>query len=61
MSFSKVIYVYDGYWSQSKDLWNEVQKARWEDVILNEKMKKAVREIMKRFFEREPAWQANEL
>lgn len=45
------IYVYDGYWTANKALWNEVQKANWKDVILNEEMKKTVTELMQKFFE----------
>lgn len=45
------IYVYDGYWSASRALWAEVQKANWKDVILNEEMKKALTEVMRKFFE----------
>lgn len=45
------IYVYDGYWTANKALWNEVQKANWKDVILNEEMKKTVTELMEKFFE----------
>ena len=45
------IYVYDGYWMANRELWAEVQKARWKDVILNEEMKKTVTELMKKFFE----------
>lgn len=45
------IYVYDGYWTANRVLWAEVQKANWKDVILNEEMKKAVTELMQKFFE----------
>jgi hypothetical protein len=47
---SKVIYVYDGSWEASRSLWDEVQKASWEDVILNEQMKKDLTELMTKFF-----------
>ncbi|KAL8645506.1 MAG: hypothetical protein Q9226_007270 [Calogaya cf. arnoldii] len=47
------IYVYDGYWSASKSLWQQVQKARWEDVILNEEMKKTLVDLMTKFFDSE--------
>jgi len=47
----KYIFVYDGVWVRSKSLWEEVQKARWEDVILDDKMKKAVTEITTKFFD----------
>ncbi|PVI01317.1 P-loop containing nucleoside triphosphate hydrolase protein, partial [Periconia macrospinosa] len=47
------IYVYDRYWSRSTKLWKEVEKARWEDVILNPKMKKALTEVATKFFDNE--------
>lgn len=47
------IYVYDSYWSASRSLWEQVQKARWEDVILNEQMKKTLTELMTKFFDSE--------
>ncbi|KAI4116317.1 MAG: hypothetical protein LQ345_003234 [Seirophora villosa] len=47
------IYVYDGYWRASKPLWEEVQKARWDDVILNEEMKKTLVDLMTKFFDSE--------
>ena len=47
------IYVYDGYWMRSTKLWNEVKKAKWEDVILDPKMKKALTEVANRFFDSE--------
>jgi transitional endoplasmic reticulum ATPase len=45
------IYVYDGYWSTSKRLWDEVQKAKWSDVILDPKMKKALTQVAGKFFD----------
>lgn len=45
------VFVYDGYWRASKELWNEVQKADWTDVILNEDMKTTLVELMKKFFD----------
>ncbi|KAI4175379.1 MAG: hypothetical protein LQ348_006184 [Seirophora lacunosa] len=47
------IYVYDGYWRASKPLWEQVQKARWDDVILNEEMKKTLVDLMTKFFDSE--------
>ena len=49
----KYIYVYDGYWSMNKDLYNQVVKAKWEDVILNEDMKKDLTNLMHKFFDSE--------
>ncbi|KAF2647782.1 P-loop containing nucleoside triphosphate hydrolase protein [Lophiostoma macrostomum CBS 122681] len=45
------IYVYDGYWTRSTKLWQEVKKAKWEDVILDPKMKKALTEVAGKFFD----------
>ncbi len=45
------IYVFDGYWSASKALWKQVQKAEWADVILNEEMKTTLVELMNKFFD----------
>lgn len=50
----KFIYVYDaGWWQESRDLYEQVQKSEWKDVILNEDMKKTVTELMHRFFDSE--------
>jgi len=43
--------VYDLYWIADKRLWREVQKAKWEDVILDENMKKALRSLVGTFFD----------
>ncbi|KAF2265602.1 P-loop containing nucleoside triphosphate hydrolase protein [Lojkania enalia] len=45
------IYVYDRYWTRSTKLWQEVKKAKWEDVILDPKMKKALTEVANKFFD----------
>ncbi|KAL9104923.1 MAG: hypothetical protein Q9163_000168 [Psora crenata] len=47
----KYIYVYDRYWMQSKQLYEEIMKANWKDVILNEDMKKTLTELMHGFFD----------
>ncbi|CAI6341833.1 unnamed protein product [Periconia digitata] len=47
------IYVYDRYWTRSTKLWDQVKKARWEDVILSSKMKKALTEVANKFFDNE--------
>lgn len=50
----KFIYVYDaGFWQQSRDLYEQVQKSEWKDVILNEDMKKTITELMHKFFDSE--------
>lgn len=45
------IYVFDQYWMRNTKLWEEVKKARWEDVILDPKMKKALTEVANKFFD----------
>jgi transitional endoplasmic reticulum ATPase len=46
----KSILVYDGYWFDSTELWNEVQKVSWDDVILEQETKKELTEISEKFF-----------
>ena len=46
------IYVYDtGFWQESRNLYEQVQKSEWKDVILNEDMKKTITELMHKFFD----------
>jgi len=45
------IYVYDRYWRRSTALWEQVSKAKWDDVILDPKMKKALTEVAGKFFD----------
>ena len=48
------IYVYDsGFWQESRDLSEQVQKSVWKDVILNENMKKTISNLMHKFFDSE--------
>ena len=35
-SITKIVWVYDGYWQQSRELWETVMKSSWDDVILDE-------------------------
>jgi len=49
----KYIYIYDGYWTQNRALYKEVEKARWDDVILNDEMKKTLTGLMHKFFDSE--------
>ncbi|KAL0254741.1 hypothetical protein SLS55_009265 [Diplodia seriata] len=51
MSQSKAIYVYDGYWSRSSELWKQVEKASWDKVILDPKTKKSLRDVSRKFFD----------
>ena len=46
-----VVLVFDGgYWQASEELWWSVQAANWDDVILDEKMKKNIRGEVDKFF-----------
>lgn len=47
----KWVYVYDGYWFRSKALYEQVKNASWNDVILNEDMKKQITGLMHKFFD----------
>lgn len=47
----KWVYVYDGYWYRSKALYEQVKNAGWDDVILNEGMKKQITGLMHKFFD----------
>ncbi len=49
----KYVYVYDGFWQMSRPLYDEIQKANWDDVILNEDMKKTITGLMHKFFDSE--------
>lgn len=42
-----------GWWQKDHDLWVDVQKGRWEDVILNEKFKTALKKDVYGFFDAE--------
>lgn len=50
------IYIYDSGWMRSTKLWEEVKKAKWEDVILDPKMKKALTEVANKFFDNEDVY-----
>ncbi|RDI76930.1 hypothetical protein Vi05172_g13065 [Venturia inaequalis] len=46
------IWVFDqGYWQKDAQLWQSIQKSRWEDVILDAEMKKAIIGDVTRFFD----------
>lgn len=50
LSDQEVVWVYDRYWSRSKPLWQEVQKADWQKVILDEEIKKDLTNVANKFF-----------
>jgi transitional endoplasmic reticulum ATPase len=46
------IWVFDqGFWQKDAGLWNSIQHAKWENVILAESMKKAMISDINRFFD----------
>ncbi|EMF16323.1 P-loop containing nucleoside triphosphate hydrolase protein [Sphaerulina musiva SO2202] len=46
------IWVFDGgYWQKSAELFNSVRKASWDDVILDEGMKNAIRNDVENFYD----------
>ncbi|KAK5164038.1 uncharacterized protein LTR77_010129 [Saxophila tyrrhenica] len=49
-SILDVVWVYDGYWRQSRELYDGVMKASWEDVILDEEMKADLTKVARKFF-----------
>ncbi len=52
----KTILIFDGYWTRSRALYEEVQKASWDDVILSKKMKKSLNDAVIRFFDSEKSY-----
>ncbi|MCJ1229208.1 hypothetical protein MMC12_005873, partial [Toensbergia leucococca] len=49
----KEIYVFDsGMWTKNRELYKDVQKATWEEVILDSAMKKSLVEDIEGFFDR---------
>lgn len=53
------IYVFDsGYWSKDANLWTEVQKADWEDVILEDGFKKNLQKDVFGFFDSEELYKS---
>lgn len=46
------VYVFDRHWMKNAELWDAVQKASWDDVILDPKMKKALANDVEGFFDR---------
>lgn len=50
------ILVYDVYWQRSRALYEQVQRASWDDVILDKKMKKTLSDTAVRFFDSEKSY-----
>lgn len=46
------VWVFDGgFWEKNAELYNAVQRASWDDVILDENMKKTIRDDVENFFD----------
>jgi transitional endoplasmic reticulum ATPase len=48
---NQTVLVYDDYWRRSRDMWLAVQKASWDKVILDEKMKTDLSSVVDKFFD----------
>lgn len=51
-----VVWVYDNYWRQDRELWKEVQKASWDNVILDESVKHELTSVAHKFFDSEDTY-----
>lgn len=52
------IWVFDkGFWQKSGELWRSVEHSSWEDVILEESMKKAIMGEINKFFDSREKYQ----
>lgn len=49
-SLNKVVWVYDDYWMPSAELYKQVMKSSWDNVILDEGMKKELTAVTNKFF-----------
>ncbi len=50
------ILIFERYWTSSRALYEQVQKASWDDVILDKKMKKTLTETVVHFFDSEKSY-----
>ena len=46
-----IVYVFDGFWSSSRKLWEQVEESSWDNVILDSHMKKELRDVAGNFFD----------
>ncbi|EMC91329.1 hypothetical protein BAUCODRAFT_39496 [Baudoinia panamericana UAMH 10762] len=56
LSDQEVVWVYDLFWTRSKPLYDQVMKASWDKVILDEKMKKELTAAANKFFSAEQTY-----
>lgn len=47
---AKTVWVFDWYWRQDKSLYDQVMKSSWDNVILDEDMKKELTNVTDKFF-----------
>ncbi|KAB8337189.1 hypothetical protein FH972_021492 [Carpinus fangiana] len=52
----KYIYIFDNYWMRSRELWEQVQHASWDKVILNPSTKHALTDVAGTFFDSEETY-----
>lgn len=57
----KFIYVYDGYWTASRQLWDQIQDSNWEDVILDPAQKTALQSVSNTFFDSKDIYKSKSL
>ena len=50
-SITDIVWVYDGYWMQSRSLYQEIQRSSWDKVILDEEQKKELTGVTNKFFD----------
>lgn len=50
-AITDIVWIYDGYWQQSRSLFKEIQKSSWDKVILEEAQKKELTEVANKFFD----------
>ncbi|KAF2222145.1 P-loop containing nucleoside triphosphate hydrolase protein [Elsinoe ampelina] len=55
-SDNDIVWVFDNYWRQDKALWEQVAKAKWDNVILDENMKKDLTSVSNKFFDNEAVY-----
>ena len=54
----EILFFDDGHWQKSHELWVEVQKARWEEVILKQEFKDHVMDDVEGFFRSEDLYKS---
>ncbi|OCF31018.1 hypothetical protein I316_07289 [Kwoniella heveanensis BCC8398] len=56
-TYKDVVWVFEqGYWRADRGLWESVQKASWDDVVLDERFKKALQSDYRSFYRSEKTY-----